>query len=158
MNNTYRKSSHSLFRIEIHLVWITKYRYKVLKGPIATRTRDLVRRICSEENVEIISGVVSQDHVHLLVSIDPTISIAKLVKFLKGKTSRKLQMELPELSKKILRSTFLSKRIFCSINGKCIIKNDRAIHSSPFWTKRTKRRSIQNRSKIERLLFRTSSP
>ena len=88
-----------------------------MKGPIATRTRDLIRRICSEENVEIISGVVSQDHVHLLVSIDPTISIAKLVKFLKGKTSRKLQMEFPELSKKYWGQHFWARGYFAVSTG-----------------------------------------
>ena len=117
MNNTYRKSSHSLYKIEIHLVWITKYRYKVLKGPIAVRTRDLIRRICSEENVEIISGVVSQDHVHLLVSIDPTISISKLMKYLKGKTSRKLQIEFPELSKKYWGQHFWARGYFAVSTG-----------------------------------------
>ena len=89
-----------MFRIEVHLVWITKYRYKVLVGPVGTRTRDLLRRICTEENTEIISGVVSQDHVHMLVSIDPSISIAKLVQYLKGKSSRKLQQEFPDLKRK----------------------------------------------------------
>ncbi|MDD2935541.1 MAG: IS200/IS605 family transposase [Candidatus Pacebacteria bacterium] len=96
----YRKSSHTIYKVELHIAWITKYRYKVLKGDIGTRTRDLIRRICNEENVDIISGSVSPDHVHILVSIDPKISISKLLKFLKGKTSRKLQIEFPELRKK----------------------------------------------------------
>jgi len=71
MGKSYRKSSHSIFSIGIHIVWITKYRYKILEGDVAIRTRDMLRRICTEENAEIISGVVSKDHVHLLVSIDP---------------------------------------------------------------------------------------
>ena len=100
MVKVYRKSSHSVFRIEVHLVWITKYRYKVLVGPVGTRTRDLLRRICTEENAEIMSGVVSQDHVHMLVSIDPSTSVAKLVQYLKGKSSRKLQQEFPHLKKR----------------------------------------------------------
>ena len=100
MVKLYRKSSHSVFRIEIHLVWITKYRYKVLVDPVGTRVRELLRRICTEENAEIISGVVSQDHVHMLVSIDPSTSISKLVQYLKGKSSRKLQQEFPHLKKR----------------------------------------------------------
>ena len=82
------------------MVWITKYRYKVLTGDVALRARDLMRRICTEENAEIISGVVSKEHVHMLVSIDPSTSISKLVQYLKGKTSRKLQQEFPELRKR----------------------------------------------------------
>lgn len=100
MTNEYRKSSHSIFSIQIHLSWITKYRYRVLTGAIGQRAKELIRRICNEENVEIISGSVSPDHVHILISIDPSISISILVKYLKGKTSRKLQMEFPELRKR----------------------------------------------------------
>ena len=89
-----------MYNINLHIVWITKYRYKVLKEDIGIRTRNLIRRICNEENVEIIKGSVSPDHVHILVSIPPSLSISKLVKYLKGKTSRKLQMEFPQLKKK----------------------------------------------------------
>jgi putative transposase len=100
MTNEYRKSSHSVFSIQLHLAWITKYRYKVLKGDIGKRTRDLIRRICVEENVEVISGAVAPDHVHILVSVDPSTTVSTLVKYLKGKTSRQLQMEYPELKKR----------------------------------------------------------
>jgi len=100
MGKHYRKSSHSVFSIEVHIVWITKYRYKVLIGDVAERTRDMIRRVCTEENAEILSGVVSDDHVHILVSIDPSTSISKLVQYLKGKSSRKLQQEFPLLKKR----------------------------------------------------------
>lgn len=99
MTTEYRKSSHSVFSIQLHIAWITKYRYKVLKGEIGQRARDLIRRICIEENVEIISGVVAPDHVHILVSVDPSTAPSTLVKYLKGKTSRQLQMEYPSLKK-----------------------------------------------------------
>ncbi len=100
MNAHYRKASHTVYNINVHIVWITKYRYKVLKEDIGMRTKELIRRICNEENVEIIKGSISPDHVHILVSIPPSLSISKLVKFIKGKTSRKIQMEFPELRKK----------------------------------------------------------
>lgn len=98
--NDYRKSSHSIFSLQVHISWITKYRYKVLHKEVGYRTKELIRRICLEENVEIISGSVAPDHVHILVSIDPSTSISTLVKYLKGKTSRKLQMEFPDLKKR----------------------------------------------------------
>jgi len=60
----------------------------------------MIRRVCTEENAEIISGVVSKDHVHILVSIDPSTSISKLVQYLKGKSSRKLQQTFPHLKKR----------------------------------------------------------
>jgi putative transposase len=100
VNNDYRKSSHTLFNIQLHIAWITKYRYKILKGEIGIRARDLIRRICNENNVEVLSGSVSPDHIHLLISIDPSLSISTLVKYLKGKSSRRLQMEFPELKKR----------------------------------------------------------
>ena len=100
MTNEYRRGSHTIFNLQVHLSWITKYRYPVLKGEVGIRCRDLLRRICVEENVEILSGAVAADHVHILVSIDPSTTISTLVKFLKGKTSRKLQMEFPDLKKK----------------------------------------------------------
>jgi len=100
MTEEYRKSSHTIFNLQVHLCWITKYRYHVLTGPIGYRTKELIRRICTEERAEILSGVVSPDHVHILISTDPSTSVSHLVKFLKGKTSRKLQMEFPELGKR----------------------------------------------------------
>lgn len=100
MTNEYRKGSHTIFNIQLHISWITKYRYKVLKKDIGERTKNLIRQIAVENGVEILSGAVAPDHVHILISIDPSISVSTLVKYLKGKTSRKLQMEFPELKKK----------------------------------------------------------
>ena len=89
-----------MFKLEVHIAWITKYRYKVLTSDIGTRTRDLLRQICTENKVDILKGSVSPDHIHMLVSIDPTTSVSKLVRYLKGKTSRKLQTEYPQLRKR----------------------------------------------------------
>ena len=117
MTNEYRKSSHSIFRLQVHLCWITKYRYKVLKNEIAIRTKELIRRICIEENVEIISGVVALDHVHILISLDPSTSVAKIIKYIKGKTSRKLQIEFPELKKKYWGQHFWARGYFAVSTG-----------------------------------------
>ena len=117
MTNEYRKSSHSIFRLQVHLCWITKYRYKVLKNEIAIRTKELIRRICTEENVEIISGVVALDHVHILISLDPSTSVAKIIKYIKGKTSRKLQIEFPELKKKYWGQHFWARGYFAVSTG-----------------------------------------
>ena len=62
--------------------------------------RDLIRRICSEQRAEIILGVVSADHIHLLLSIDPSISVSTLIKFLKGKSSHLLQTRFETLRKR----------------------------------------------------------
>ncbi len=95
----YRLTSHSVSRLAVHIVWVTKYRYHVLKGDVQQRTRDLIVQICNSENVEILKGVVSKDHVHIHIEYPPSLSISTLVKKLKGRTSRILQIEFPQLKK-----------------------------------------------------------
>ena len=95
----YRRGTHSIFQLHVHIVWCTKYRKKVLSKDLALRLRELIRQICSDMKVEIISGVVSNDHVHILVSKPPQISESKLVQKIKGKSSYKLQREFPSLRK-----------------------------------------------------------
>ena len=65
----YDKGKHTVFHHRYHLVWITKYRYPVLKGKIRLRVRELARQVCAELDVDIISGVLSADHIHMFVSI-----------------------------------------------------------------------------------------
>ena len=92
-----------MYDLKDHLVWITKYRKKVLYGQIAERFRDLVREICKTKDVEIIKGSISKDQVHLFVSVPPYLSISKLMQSLKGKTSYKLLSEYKDLSKQLGR-------------------------------------------------------
>jgi putative transposase len=117
MDTEYRKSSHTTFRIELHIVWVTKYRYKILTKAIGTKTRDLLRRICIENKAEILSGSVSPDHVHLLVSLDPSVSVSTLLRQLKGKSSRLLQMEFPELGKRYWGQHMWARGYFAVSSG-----------------------------------------
>jgi len=80
-------------------VWITKYRKPALTGKIAERVRELIRGTCKQNEVEILTGHVSKDHIHLLVSVPPHLSVSKLVQYIKGYSSRKLLMEYKELNK-----------------------------------------------------------
>ena len=93
----YRRGSHTMTRLTVHIVWVTKYRYKVLKGDIQSRCRDLIRQDCDTLEIEILKGVVSKDHVHLHVEYSPKQSISDIVKQLKGRSSRLLQKEFPKL-------------------------------------------------------------
>ena len=95
----YRKGSHSVYDLKVHIVWITKYRKPVLFGDVAVRLRDLIREICRTMEVDILKGHVSKDHVHLFVSIPPQLSVSKLAGRIKGKTSRKLLAENRRLAK-----------------------------------------------------------
>ena len=75
--NQYRKTSHAVYDIKFHVVWITKYRKPILYREVAIRLRDLIREICKSMDVEIIKGHVSKDHLHLLVSVPPHLSVSK---------------------------------------------------------------------------------
>lgn len=112
-----RKSAHVQYDIEYHIVWTTKYRYKVLSGRIAERARNLIRQSCNSMNVTIIKGSISKEHVHLLVSCPPSLSVSKLVRQLKGKSSRTLQMEFKELKKKYWGQHLWASGYFCRSVG-----------------------------------------
>ena len=83
-----RRSSYVQYDLQYHLVWTTKYRYKVLNGKIAERARELIRQSCKSMDIKIIKGAISKDHVHVLISCPPSISISKIVQQIKGKSSR----------------------------------------------------------------------
>jgi putative transposase len=95
-----RHSSHTVSRLTVHLVWVTKYRYHVLEGEIKVRCRDLLRQVCEAEDVRILKGVVSKDHVHMHVEYPPKLAISDLMKRLKRRSSRLLQQEYPHLQKR----------------------------------------------------------
>ena len=95
-----RKSSHSVHSLQVHLVWITKYRYHVLQGDVQLRCRDILRQVCNSLDIQILKGVVSKDHIHLHLSYPPVLSISDIVKRLKGRSSRMLLQEFPELNRR----------------------------------------------------------
>jgi putative transposase len=99
MNRT-RSGSHSVTRLTAHLVWCTKYRYHVLRGDIQKRCRELIIQICDAEDVVILKGVVSKDHVHMHIEYPASSSVSDLVKGIKGRTSRLLQQEFPKLAER----------------------------------------------------------
>jgi putative transposase len=113
----YRKSSHTVYDIKYHLVWITKYRKPVLQGEIAKCVRDLIREICRTHDVEIIKGHVSKNHVHLFVSVPPHVSVSQLVQYLKGESSRKMMMEFKTLSRTFWGRHIWARGYFVATSG-----------------------------------------
>ena len=95
-----RYATHSVHHLSAHLVWVTKYRYHVLTGDVQLRARELLRQICDANDVKILKGVVSRDHVHMHVSYPPILSISDLVRKLKGRSGRKLLQEFPSVKKR----------------------------------------------------------
>ena len=113
----YRKSSHTVYDLKYHLVWITKYRKPILVGDIATRARELIREICKSQDVEIIRGHISRDHVHIFVSVPPHVSVSQLVQWLKGKTSRKMMMEYKSLRRMFWGRHMWARGYFVASSG-----------------------------------------
>ena len=113
----YRTGAHSVFDLKYHIVWTTKYRKPVLNTKRATRIRELIREIALAENVTIIKGHVSKDHVHLFVSVPPQLSVSKLTQLFKGKTSRKLLQEDKQVSKLYWGSHFWARGYFAVSSG-----------------------------------------
>ena len=114
----YRKGSHTKYDIKIHIVFVTKYRKAILKGDLAKRVRQLIREICLANEVQIIKGHISRDHIHLLLSYPPRLSVAKLAQYIKGKTSRKLLQEYTEIRKKFWGSHIWARGYFAVSTGK----------------------------------------
>ena len=113
----YRHTAHATFDLKYHVIWITKYRYKILRGRIAERARDLIRQVCQARDVVIIRGAVSPDHIHMLLSAPPHLAPAKLVQYIKGRSSRKLPEEFPEWRKRYWGQHLWARGYFCATVG-----------------------------------------
>ena len=130
----YRYGSHTVYQIEYHFVWVTKYRYKVLSGEIASRMRELVRQAWEGFEIHIVRGVVSRDHVHILVSCPPEMAPSEIMRRLKGRTSSKLFEEFPEIKRRYWGRHFWARGYFCATVGQMseeMIKNYLEHHFEP---------------------------
>lgn len=113
----YRYGSHTVYKIEYHFVWVTKYRYKVVHGGVGQRVRELVRQTCEAFEIRILKGVVSKDHVHILVSAPPELAPSEIMRRIKGRTSSKLFEEFPALKKRYWGQHFWARGYFCATVG-----------------------------------------
>ena len=96
---------------------VTKYRYKVLEGTLRERIRTIIRQVCKELGVQIVSGVLSKEHVHMFVEIPPHIAVSDFVRRVKGRSSHRVQMEFPELRKRYWGRHFWARGYFCTTSG-----------------------------------------
>jgi putative transposase len=96
---------------------VTKYRYPVLKGDVALRARELVKQVCEAFEIRILKGVVSKDHVHILVSAPPTLAPSEIMRRIKGRTASKLFEEFPALKKRYWGQHFWARGYFCATVG-----------------------------------------
>lgn len=118
MSEEYRKGAHTVYDIQYHFVWATKYRYHILQGDVALRARELIRQTCEAREIMILGGHVSKDHVHLHVSCPPNLSPSKIVQYIKGRSSRLIQKEFPHLQKKYWGKHLWARGYFYGTIGK----------------------------------------
>ena len=116
-NVDYQNASHVKYDIKYHIVWITKYRYKILNNDIGQRLKLLLIQTCQSRGVTIISGHIAKDHIHILVSCPPSPAPAKIVQYLKGRSSRILQEEYPHLRKRYWGQHLWARGYFCATVG-----------------------------------------
>ena len=96
----FEKLTHVLWHCQYHIVWVPKYRYRVLTGPVGQEVYNSVQGFCGQLNCRIIELNVQADHVHLLVRVPPKVAISKLMGVVKGRTALRIFTKFPYLRKK----------------------------------------------------------
>jgi putative transposase len=113
----YRKGAHAVLDLQYHLVWKTKYGYRILSGDIAQRLRCTIQEICSKYGMEIKGGNIRADHVHMLISAPAYMSVSKIAQVIKGRSSYVLQREFQELRHRYWGQHLWARGYFCATVG-----------------------------------------
>ena len=109
--------AHTKTDLKVHVVWIPKYRKVVLTGDVAIRVREIIRQIAMEHELEIISGKVARDHVHVFLNYRPTQKVSQIMQWLKGISSRVILQEFPHLRKKFWGRHFWARGYLAVSSG-----------------------------------------
>lgn len=96
----FKKLSHVIYRCDYHIVWTLKYRFKILEGIVKDQLLQDIEMLLGWIGSEKKELTIQIDHVHLIVSVPPKVSISKLMGILKGKTGIKIFESYPQLKKK----------------------------------------------------------
>ena len=126
----YRTSAHAVFDIKYHFVWITKYRYKILRG-LAERARDLLRQICQARDAVIVRGAVSPDHIHMLASLSGGYCASEAGAVPEGSFVAKAAGRISGTAKAVLEAAPVGARLLLRERGAVdeeTIKMDRSNH------------------------------
>ena len=96
----YKKLSHVVYKCEYHIVWVPKYRFRILTGEIKKLVEEDIKMLCEWKRCEVQEMSVQNDHIHLVVSIPPKVSISEMMRILKGKLAIKLFKSYPKMKQK----------------------------------------------------------
>ena len=98
---SYKSNKNVVYSCKYHVVWCPKYRRGVLVTGVDARLKDIIQSVCAESRAELLKLEVMPDHVHLLVEVDPQYGIHRLVRQIKGRSSRLLRQEYPWLKSRL---------------------------------------------------------
>lgn len=97
----YKSNKNVVYACKYHVVWCPKFRRKVLLPPVDERVKQIITEVCTETGSKIFEMEVMPDHVHLLLECDPQFGINRLVRSIKGRSSRLLRTEFPSLKTRL---------------------------------------------------------
>ena len=98
---TVRSNNNVVYRCAYHVVWCPKYRRPVIEGAVDERLKQVIREVCAERECNLIELETMPDRVHLLVECDPQYGVHRLVKQIKGRSSRVLRQEFDSLRSRL---------------------------------------------------------
>ena len=110
----FRKLSHTIRHCQYHIVWVPKYRHRILTGCIAEEVSRCVRTFSEQKKAETVELNIQVDHVHLLVMVPPKISISDFVGTIKGRTAIRVFNWFPELKKRPYWGNHFQARGYCT--------------------------------------------
>ena len=113
---TLRANANIAFQCAYHVVWCPKYRRKVIGGRMEQRLKEIIVEVIAEKGAWLIELETMPDHVHLLVEVDPQLGVHKLVKAIKGRSSRLLREEFPWLKSR-LPSLWTNSYLVATVGG-----------------------------------------
>jgi len=113
----YWKGSQTKHRLMYHLVWIPKYRKRVLIGKIAIRLKELLEECADMNRWKIEELNIQEDHIHMLVQMRPEVSVSKMVQLFKGSSSKTIREEFPELKEFLWGKSFWADGYFAETTG-----------------------------------------
>lgn len=118
MKNEIKNTAHSKYRCQYHIVFAPKYRRKVIYKELRADIGQIIRKLCEEKKVEILEAQACPDHIHMLVSIPPYLSVAQFIGFLKSKSALMIFDRHANLKYRYGRRNFWARGYFVDTVGR----------------------------------------
>lgn len=116
MKITYKSNNNICYSCKYHVVWCPKYRRKILVDKVEKRLKQIVKEVCKEKESDLIEIECDKDHIHVLVEVDPQFGVHRLVKQIKGRSSKLLRDEFPFL-KRMLPTLWTNSYFVSTVGG-----------------------------------------